>query len=178
MGEGSGWAYRDVSSLSAIKREVETNYPLPTVATNPQASQEPSVPQENPANLLQKQIVLESHQNWDTRAPNFAKLWAFGDDIEKPKQFFALNRWPPQLQTNKRLVEILESGPAADSPVPMPTIERDHIRAKPGETIYQGETYFPFGETPFQQALLAYQIAQDLAEGNPLSQADLPKPNS
>jgi hypothetical protein len=166
MGDGCGYALRDISSLSSIKSEVETRYPLAAVVINPPVRQQSSVPEETPVHLLQRQIVLESHRNWDNKAPTFSKLWAFGAYIEKPKQFFALDRWPPQLQTSRRLREILESGPAPESPKPLPTIEKDNIRPKPGETIYHGDTFFPFGETPIQQALLAYGITKDLAGGN------------
>jgi hypothetical protein len=169
LGDGSEYAFRDISSLSSIKNDVETKYPLPSVVTDPPASQKSSLSEENPAYLLQKEIIVESHRNWDTRAPNFSKLWAFAAEIEKPKQFFTLNRWPPQLQTDERQNEIRQSGPVPESPKPLPRTERDIMYPKPGEKIYPGETFFPFGETPTQQAILAYEIDKDLAEGNRFS---------
>lgn len=161
--------FRDTSLIPSIKQRVENKFPLPITAPTPSKLQDSSLTNEQAAELLQKQIILEHHHNWDDRAPNFQRLWAFASTVENSKQFFALDRWPPELQTQERRNEIWQSGPAI--PSPERTSEQDFPRPKENEIFYPGETFFPFGETPYHEALLARQIDQNRPDGmfTPLS---------
>lgn len=154
---------RDTTSIQSIKQRVETRFPLPRIAPTPSLLQESPLSKEQAAGLLQRQIILEHNHNWDDRAPNFQRLWAFASPIVNPKQFFALDRWPPELQTQERRNEIWQSGPAP--PSPGQTTEQDLPRPKENEVFYPGETFFPFGETPYHEALLARQIDLNRPDG-------------
>jgi hypothetical protein len=155
--------FRDTSLIPSIKQRVENKFPLPITAPTPSKPQDSSLTNEQAAELLQKQIILEHHHNWNDRAPNFQRLWAFASTVENSKQFFALDRWPPELQTQERRNEIWQSGPAI--PSPERTSEQDFPRPKKNEIFYPGETFFPFGETPYHEALLARQIDQNRPDG-------------
>jgi hypothetical protein len=154
---------RDTSSIPSIKQRVESKFPFPITAPTPSKPQESSLSKEQAAELLQKQIILEHHHNWDDRTPNFQRLWAFASSIENSKQFFALDRWPPELQTQERRNEIWQSGPAAPSPEPIS--EQDFPSPKENEIFYPGETLFPFGETPYHEAILESQIDLNRPDG-------------
>jgi len=154
---------RDTSSIPSIKQRVESKFPFPTTAPTPSKLQESSLSKERVAELLQMQVILEHHHNWDDRTPNFQRLWAFASSIENPKQLFALDRWPPELQTQERRNEIQQSGPAA--PSTEPTSEQDFPCPKENEIFYPGETFFPFGETLYHEALLERQIDLNRPDG-------------
>jgi hypothetical protein len=162
-GNGDTALLRDTSSISSIKQRVEAKFPLPIVAPTPSQPQESKLIKEQAARLLQRQIILEHHHNWDDREPNFQKLWAFASFIENPKQFFALDRWPPELQLRERRNEILQSGPAPPSPEQI--TEEDFPRPKENETFYPGEAFFPFGELPYHEAILSRQVDLNQPDG-------------
>jgi hypothetical protein len=162
-GNGDTSVLRNTTSIPSIKQQVETKFPLPITEPALLQPQDSSLTKEQAAGLLQKQIILEQNHNWDDRAPNFQRLWAFASSIENPKQFFALNRWPPELQSQERYNEIKQSGPAPPSPEQV--IEQEFPRPKENEIFYPGETFFPFGETPYHEALQARQIDQNRPDG-------------
>jgi hypothetical protein len=163
-GNGDRILFRDTSSFPSIQQRVMAKFPLPVPYPALSQPQESSLTNEQASQLLlQRQIILEHHHNWDDREPNFRNLWAFTSSIEHPKQFFALNRWPPELQTRERRDEILQSGPPSRSPERV--TEAEMPRPKDNETFYPGEAFFPFGETPYQEAILSGQIDLNLPDG-------------
>lgn len=123
--------------------------------------------------LLQKQIIAESHCNLEERRPEVSEIWAHGADIQKPKNFFSLDRWPLELQTRERHSEILKSGPERPSLKEVREKRRANrqlrwekeVNMNPKETYVHGKPYFAFGETAFQEKALSWQIEQDLATG-------------
>lgn len=162
---GDRYILRDTNSILWIKQQVEAKYPLLLTAPGPSEPKESLQTKEKPARLLQRQAILEQYHNWNDRAPNFRSLWAFASPIKNPKQFFALDRWPLELQTEERRNEIRQSGPARPSPERNTEDEEDFPRPKENETFYPGETFFPFGETPYHEALLARQIDLNRPDG-------------
>jgi hypothetical protein len=119
------------------------------------------------ARELQKAVIEEHHLNHDTRNPNFAELWAFAADRKTPAtQFFSLDRWPPQLQTEERQKQIGESGPVRPPPVEKAVPGPEPVR-DPRERYVRGSAVFPFGETPQQAAIKGAQISNALKDGKP-----------
>jgi hypothetical protein len=162
--------------IRTIQREVENRVNTSSVELAKPLSTEESLSEQDAARLLQKQIITESHRSWEERKPNFKKIWAFGANVHKPKNFFSLDRWPLELQTGERQQEILTSGPARPSlkeirekraALRWPGREQEEQR-DPKVTYIHGKPYFAFGETAFQQAALSWEIEQDLANGKSL----------
>lgn len=137
---------------------------------------------ERAAQLLQNKVIQEQHENKGPREPDFAKLWAWAKPLSEARagpKFFSLDRWPLELQKHEKQVEILATGPDTLPETPeigdlsgrYPVLEdiankEIPVKSKESrETFYPGECFFPFAETPFQEAYQAWQIEEQLKDG-------------
>lgn len=138
--------------------------------------------EERAAELLRQQVVLEQYENHGPREPDFHKLWGWAAPFVATRgkcKFFALNRWPLELQNEQRQVEIMASGPdeLVEKRRAKNLKEQEKAWEEGGEdgdiaagdnereTYYPGECFFPFGETPFQRAYQSWQIEAQLKTG-------------
>lgn len=164
---------KEIPTIRAVEEEVQNTMMTSLIGLAEPLSPGQPISGKEASRLLQKQLIAESHCSVEERKPNFSEIWAYGADIQTPKNFFSLDRWPLELQTIERHREILESGPER------PSLE--NIRKKrqagrwldqekerngdPKETYIHGKPYFEFGETAFQEKALSWQIEQNLANG-------------
>ncbi|EHL01909.1 hypothetical protein M7I_2092 [Glarea lozoyensis 74030] len=157
--------YDDTAEGQAIVREAEeTGLPprAPVEMTTRQA-----------AKLLNMQVTQELNNNWESRFPENERIWDFAahriaaqpqksDDgntvFAKPavQKFFSMRRFPEKSKaaTQEDIEAQYESG-------------MSRREERPGE-IYRGgkmEPMFPFGETPYQENFLSWQMEQALKDG-------------
>lgn len=143
------------------------------------------------AAVLQMKVLKEVNNNWGSRFPRTDNVWSFaadrlgtktlnidGEEVEMQKpvrQFFSMRRWPVERQCDESQAVIRSSGPeVAEKPEPRQQPTAKEVAAarkmknpfeKTVRHISGRAPMFPFGETPFQQAWLSYQMEQDLKEG-------------
>ena len=130
-------------------------------------------------------VIEENVWNVESFFPHYSILWDFAASrimIERRLRiYFSVNRWPLVMQTPARQLAIKKWAPIED-PAPVVGKKRKRIdpendeewwRAQgveffkdpPRERHIKGPTYFPFGETPFQQEILSRKLAYDLKDG-------------
>ena len=145
------------------------------------------------AKLVQMQLIEESNNNWESRFPENEHVWDWVDDPlqitegvnsqalggrtrDSTKQFFSMRKWPVDCQSLERQAMIKTSDPTfpdeVEDPQPVPESTAEQRMAKmmgpPPRERYTGRRerpYFPFGETPYQQAFLSWRMEQDLKDG-------------
>jgi hypothetical protein len=144
--------------------------------------------EQDAAKVLQMEIIQESNNNWESRFPVDYSVWDFAWSRRQPhqlpdgrtvlypkKKFFDMRLWPPCRQGTVTRTAIENSGLV--------------IQKKPREIVPQAKTrqeifedldkpppveqhrgrgmppFFPFGETPFQEAYQSWRMEKDLEDG-------------
>ncbi|KAF4627606.1 hypothetical protein G7Y89_g10551 [Cudoniella acicularis] len=143
------------------------------------------------AALVQMQIIEEANNNWESRFPENEHVWEFAAPrIESAqeefrnhplvgaprlKRFFNMRRFPPCCQSTETKTAIEASGPEIQEKpkpkTPKPTQTQSGIDAemqldRPIE-LHRGMNqapFFPFGETPYQEAFLNFRMQNDLKD--------------
>jgi hypothetical protein len=127
------------------------------------------------AALLQMQIIEEANNNWESRFPETEHVWDFArprldfEVVPRLTQFFNMRRFPVCCQSSETQTTIDQSGPIVQEkavPVIQTTPMADRRRSKKKTRYLKAQKpYFPFGETPYQQAYLSFRMEQDLKDG-------------
>jgi hypothetical protein len=127
------------------------------------------------AALLQMQIIEEASNNWESRFPENEHVWNFAGSrldfevVPRLTQFFNMRRFPVCCQSSATQTAIDQSGPIVQEKVmaviqTTPVADRGRFKKKTRHLKGQ-KPYFPFGETPYQQAYLSFRTEQDLKDG-------------
>ncbi|CAG8979810.1 hypothetical protein HYALB_00011261 [Hymenoscyphus albidus] len=136
------------------------------------------------ATLLQIQVLEENNNSWESRFPENEHVWDFaaprlvpiereleiaGEKLkvtQGPRKYFNMRRFPVGCQTEVTQLAIRSSGPVVRTKADVKPPEEQEPDQLPGE-IYRGADgppYFPFGETPYQEAYQSFRMEQDLAD--------------
>lgn len=135
--------------------------------------------------LLQIQILEENNNNWESRFPENEHVWEFaaprlipvtqelkvgGEKIQVtvgPRKYFNMRRYPVGCQTETTQLAIKASGPAvAQKSDAKRAAKPQEPEQRPGE-VYRGGNkppFFPFGETPYQEAFQSWRMQQEMAD--------------
>jgi hypothetical protein len=126
------------------------------------------------AALLQMQIIEEASNNWESRFPENEHVWDFAgprldfEVVPRLTEFFNMRRFPVCCQSSATQTAIDHSGPIVQKkalPVVQTTSVANRRRSKKTRHLKGQKPYFPFGETPYQQAYLSFRMEQDLKDG-------------
>ena len=145
------------------------------------------------ATVIQLRILEEVDNNWESVFLEDEHVWDIASKRTEPemrgsngaevemdqsmKRFFSMRTWLVDDQSAESQTEVMRSSPkVAEKTEPMRSIHNKNIGGpmiklrKPKEKtvrhIRGRQPCFPFGETPFQQAYMSYQMEQELAKGN------------
>jgi len=127
------------------------------------------------AALLQMQIIEEANNNWESRFPENEHVWNFAgprldsEVVPRLTQFFNMRRFPVCCQSSSTQTAIDQSGlivqEKAVSVVQTTPVAHRRRSKKKTRHMKGQKPYFPFGETPYQQAYLSFRMEQDLKDG-------------
>lgn len=185
------WGYgscAEINQSGSLKDiALELHIIAPDIAEKAQIEFEDNKPEniteQQAAILLQIQILEESNNNWESRFPENEHVWDFaasrlipstqelvvgGEKIHAtfgPRKYFNMRRYPVGCQTEATQLAIKSSGPAVAQKSDAQIVKQPEPE-RPGE-IYRGGNgppFFPFGETPYQEAFQSWRMQQEMAD--------------